>query len=329
MKRPPAAAVILMAAAAALLWHMAYPSFIPSRSSVVAGTADAVANAPAIIASPPPAVSAVGTAAAGTGVSGAAGQPVAVLPPGVAAANPPGVDDEESLVADLGTGQEYVSVNAGERWPLASVSKLMTAVVASQVLNPSDRITITQSMIDADPTERILHVGDVYTVANLMYIMLLPSNNVAAEAFAQYYGRARFLAAMNAQAQAWGMTNTYYDDPSGLSAGNESTADDLLKLARHVYGEYPQILAVTRTPSITLTNLATGQPVMVRSINAFAGTPGFIGGKTGYTDQADGNLLSIFSYHGRAILVLVMGVSDAVRFSAAQTLFDWFKQNNL
>ena len=239
----------------------------------------------------------------------------------------PDVGAKTELVADLLTGDHYLDMSSSARWPMASISKLMTAVIVEDNLSPDQRITITESMVAVDPTQKILHVGDTYTVANLLYVMLLPSNNVAAEAFAEFYGRTQFLAAMNAKAQLWGMTSTYYDDPSGLSAANQSSANDLLKLAQHIYSQYPQIFTITRTSNITVDNLSTGQPVIIKSINDFAGTPEFVGGKTGYTDQADGNLLSVFQYEGRPIFVVVLGINDGVRFDATQQLYDWFKKN--
>ncbi|HVO28729.1 MAG TPA: serine hydrolase [Candidatus Paceibacterota bacterium] len=289
----------------------------------------------------------------GSGAAAATGTPIFVLPsltanigaqdPTAAPAVPASATDSGSaapaitpapdvgasavLIADLTTGKSYLDLNADERWPMASVSKLMTAAVATDVLSPDVHITITSQMVAVDPTEQVLHVGDTYTVADLMHVMLLPSNNVAAEALADFYGRANFLAAMNAKAQAWGMAGTYYDDPSGLSAANESTASDLLKLAQHIYAQYPQVLAITRMPQATVENLSTGQSVTVESINHFAGTPDFIGGKTGYTDQADGNLLSLFSYDGRPVFVVVLGIDDGVRFDATQELYAWFRQN--
>ncbi len=239
----------------------------------------------------------------------------------------PAVGASVEMVADLTTGKPFLSVNADERWPLASVSKLMTAAIANDLLNPNQRITITAEMTAADPTEHILNIGDTYTVSDLMRVMLLPSNNIAATALADFAGYARFLAAMNAKAQAWGMTSTYYDDPSGLSAANESSASDLLKLAQHIYAEYPQILAITRMPQATVQNLSTNQYVLVKNINHFAGESDFIGGKTGYTDQADGNLLSIFQYGGRPIFIVVLGIDDGVRFDATQQLYAWLKTN--
>lgn len=256
------------------------------------------------------------TAAAGTGI-GTASTAHAL----------PNVGASAVLIADLNSGKQLAGLNANERWPMASVSKLMTAVVAIDVLNSDQRITITEPMLAVDPTQQILHLGDTYTVEDLLHVMLLPSNNVAAEALAQFYGRAQFLAAMNAKAQAWGMTSTYYDDPSGLSAANQSSAADLLKLAQQIYATYPHVFAITRAPQATVQNLSTNQPVIIKSINNFAGQADFIGGKTGYTDQADGNLLSIFQYNGRPVFIMVLGINDGVRFNATQQLYNWFKSN--
>lgn len=240
---------------------------------------------------------------------------------------PPAIAGEASLIADLSTGDVFLSANADNRWPLASVTKLMTASIVVDDLDLAQKVTVTADAVAVDPSQKLLNVGDTYTVADLLKILLLPSSNVAAETLADFYGRARFIDAMNARAASWGMASTHYDDPSGLSAGNESTPDDLLKLAQKIYTDYPQILEITRTPEVTLTELSTGRSVLVKSINDFAGRADFIGGKTGYTDEADGNLLSIFNYENRPVLVVVMGTSDDERFNNTLTLYDWFTAN--
>lgn len=239
-----------------------------------------------------------------------------------------GLHYEAALIADLQTGTISFGDNDDKRWPLASVTKLMTATVAMDNLGIDQAVTITPDAVAADPTEKMLRAGDVYTVSDLLHFLLMPSNNVAAEALADAYGRTRFLAAMNARAIAWGMSSTHYDDPSGLSPQNKSTAVDLLLLAQKVYSDYPNILAITRTPQINAVELMTGKAVLVKSINDFAGEADFIGGKTGYTDSADGNLLSIFNDNGRPILVVVLGTDEANRFTNTEKLYDWFKSQS-
>ena len=241
----------------------------------------------------------------------------------IASTTPPAISDAESLITDLTDGSPLLAVNANARWPMASLTKLMTAVIVNDDLSQAQRATVTQADFSIDPQEYTLQVGGTYTVADLLRVLLLPSSNVAAETLAESYGRAQFLAAMNAQAAQWGMTNTYYDDPSGLSAANQSTAHDLMLLAQHVYADYPQILAITRNVQVTITNLSDEQKILVKNINNFAGAPDFIGGKTGHTNEASGNLLTIFNFKGHPLLVLVLGTDD--RFGDTQKLYAWVK----
>ena len=231
-----------------------------------------------------------------------------------------------SLVADLTSGTVFEGTNSDKRWPTASITKLMTAAVAVDKVDPATKISITEDMFAVDPTEQTLVIGGTYSVADLLQMMLLPSSNVAAEAIADFYGKGAFLTEMNIYATRWGMGNTYFGDPSGITATNQSTANDLLKLAQKIYMSYPQIFGTTRTSETYITEVNSGKRMLIKSIDTFAGEPDFIGGKTGHTDEASGNLLSVFRYGGRPILTIVLGTND--RFSDTQKLYDWFKANN-
>ena len=211
------------------------------------------------------------------------------------------------------------------RWPTASLTKLMTATVIMDNIATSTLITITPEMFAADPDEETLVVGDTYSVEDLLHLMLMPSSNVAAEAEADYFGRAKFMQEMNTRAREWGMQNTYFDDPSGISAANESSANDLLILAQHVYNNYPRILAITDTHTTMITEINSGKSITVTSINDFAAEPQFIGGKTGHTIQAGGNLLSIFNYEGHPVIIIILDTVD--RFGNTSKLLSWFESN--
>jgi D-alanyl-D-alanine endopeptidase (penicillin-binding protein 7) len=232
---------------------------------------------------------------------------------------------EAMLVRDITNNVDIADLNQNVRWPTASLTKLMTATIVMDHLNMSTEITITPQMMAVDPTESHLVVNGTYTVYDLLHVMLMPSSNVAAEALADYYGRTQFLAEMNGRAAEWGMDDTNFDDPSGLSSANESTAHDLAILATHVYQNYPTILQFTDTPQIVITNLATGAKINVASINQFAGEPDFIGGKTGYIPESRDNLISLFRYDGKPVLVVVLGTADtSERFTDTTKLLDWF-----
>jgi serine-type D-Ala-D-Ala carboxypeptidase (penicillin-binding protein 5/6) len=239
----------------------------------------------------------------------------------------PSLDYHEALIADLSSGEILFGDHDSARWPLASLAKLMTATVAVDTLDLNQTITITPAMLAVDGSEQTLAAGDRYTGFDLLRIMLIRSSNVAAEALTEAYGRDRFLSLMNARAAALQMRNTYYTDTSGLSSASESSADDLLLLAQKISGSYPQVLAITRMPHVAVMNLTTGKKVMLQSINDFAGQRDFLGGKTGYTDIANGNLFSLFNYENRPVLVVIMGTDDASRFMNTQTLYNWFKKN--
>lgn len=300
---------------AVLFSRMAYPAAAPSSLAEISPSA-AKSNAAAVpmFVLPSTAVSA-GSAVAAGNVTGAATSAVAT----------PVLMDAASLVANLTTGAVYEATNTGERWPTASLAKLMSATIVLDKLNPATKITITESMFATDPSEFTLVVGSTYTVSDLLHLMLLPSSNVAAEAVATFYGRDAFMAEMNARATAWEMADTHYDDPSGISAGDQSTANDLMKLAQKIYANYPQILQISRLQQYYVTEQNSGKKILIKSINDFAGEPDFIGGKTGHTDQADGNLLSLFNHDGQVVLIVVLGSNG--RFNDTKTLYDWYKAN--
>lgn len=237
----------------------------------------------------------------------------------------PEVSNESYMIADLSTGAVLSGSNMAARWPTASITKLLTATLVRDQLSTSTQITITPQMFAADPTEETLVIGGTYSVEDLLRVMLMPSSNVAAEALADTVGRVQFMNEMNARATAWGMTQSYFDDPSGISAANQSTANDLLILAQHVYNDYPEILAITDTHQTTITELNSDKQIAVKSINDFAGEPEFVGGKTGHTSQAGNNLLSIFDYHGHPVLIILLNTDD--RFGNTAKLYAWFRAN--
>jgi D-alanyl-D-alanine carboxypeptidase len=315
---------------AILFSRFAYPSVSPSSLADVKATTGNNATVPTFIM--PQAGS------GGSAVSAASGEPTAatgtgaIIPSGPSVFTqagevpPPSLDDNASLVADLTTGNVFEATEPAKRWPTASLTKLMTATIAEDDMSPETEITITPAEFAVDPQdETTLVVGGTYTLQDLMYVLLMPSSNVAAEAIADTYGHDAFIAQMNARAAAWGMTNTYFGDPSGLSATNQSTANDFLKLAEVIYDRYPQILSITRNAQVSITEQNSGRKVSVKSINDFAGQSDFVGGKTGHTDQADGNLFSIFEYDGHPVFIVVLGTDD--RFIDTQKLYAWFKAN--
>lgn len=223
----------------------------------------------------------------------------------------PALTARAALVADLESGQELLAQNPYQRWPAASLTKLATAVIAKTEIGLEKPVAMNE-------TER-------YLVKDLIAALVAVSSNDAAEALATHYGRSGFIAEMNEFAASLGMIQTNFADPSGLSPLSQSSPEDLRKLAAYVYERHPDILAVAREMETEIRELGSGTVKKLASINAFSGRMDFLGGKTGYTDEAGGNLLSVFSYLHRPVLIIVLGTSD--RFGDTERLLDWVKRS--
>ncbi len=239
--------------------------------------------------------------------------------------SPGDIDATMVLVSDLKSGENYFNKEDERRWPMASLSKLMTAVVVLKNMSRDQEVSVeTKDLGFLDGASR-LKVGEKYSAFDLLEIMLSISSNEAAEVLANSYGHSKFIEAMNRQAEEWGLKNTHFDDPTGISVSNQSSAKDLENLARNIFESYPEIFQITRRSQVAAKELGSGKILSFSSNNNFAGKSYFLGGKTGYTEEANGNLLSLFSYGGRPVLVVVLGSSD--RFGATEKLYNWFKNN--
>lgn len=150
-----------------------------------------------------------------------------------------------ALVLDQQTGQQLLAKNPELQTPIASITKLMTAMLVLDADQPlQERITITRDDRDTlKGTGSRLAIGSAYTREQLLHLALIASDNRAAHALGRTYpgGMQRFVTHMNRMAQVLGMHNTHFVEPTGLSSENRSTARDLAKLADHSYQNYPEI----------------------------------------------------------------------------------------
>lgn len=160
------------------------------------------------------------------------------------------------LVYDQRTGQPLLAKNASLQTPIASITKLMTAMLILDAGLPLDE-TITITGEDRDTlkgTGSRLAIGARYTRGQLLHLALIASDNRAAHALGRTYpgGLERFVATMNRTARTLGLYDTVYVEPTGLSSGNRSTAFDLARLADHAYQNYPEIRQISTTGHYTL-----------------------------------------------------------------------------
>lgn len=230
------------------------------------------------------------------------------------------VNGSAALVAEL-NGKIIFKKNPTERWPMASLSKLMTAVIASEKLSPDQKITLTEADIATAGDSGDFKVGETYAATDLIKASLLVSSNDAAMALTNAYGYRDFIDLMQAKAAGIGMDQTVYFEPTGLSALNKSTLVDLNRLMSFIFENHPELLKITTQRIIPITELQSNVARNLTSNNNFAGRPDFLGGKTGYTDESNGNLISLFNSGGRRILIMIFGTND--RFGETEKLLEW------
>ncbi len=211
---------------------------------------------------------------------------------------------------DMATGRVLFSHNQDMRWPIASISKLVTAIVATNLLKPDSVITITPDIEARVGDDHTLAVGESYSVHDLLNIMLTVSSNDAAYALADAYGLPGFINQMNEVARTVGMDQTTFYEPSGLSYLNQSTLENVAKLLQYIYHSYPGIFAITRQQKFVATDQTTGKRKTFSNIDFYAGQPIFVGGKTGYIDQSGENLVGIFNYNGGKVIAGVFDSAD-------------------
>jgi D-alanyl-D-alanine carboxypeptidase len=200
--------------------------------------------------------------------------------------------------------------NSQDRWPIASITKLMTSIVALENINQSSVIKITSAIEEEVGSNNTFAVGDSYTANDLLKAMLSASSNDAAYALAQSVGQNVFIQKMNDKAKELSMSQTDFYEPSGLSYLNQSTAHDLYLLLTYIKKHYPYILDITRQKSVTVKNQITGMRKTLVNIDDFAGRNDFFGGKTGFIDQSEGNLISLFSKNGKMVYIGILGSPD-------------------
>ncbi len=266
---------------------------------------------------------------------------LAPLPPAptpvVATSTQPSVTATAYIVGNVATGEVYLSQDATWASPIASISKLFTALVASTTMNPEQTVTVTQPMLDAYSDSYGFSLGEQLTLGEVIPSMLIESNNNLAEGLAMTYGYASFIQKMNLLAKNLGLTRTTFMDASGLSNGNISDAKDLFTFARNLYANHKDLLAITATPSYFLATTTEHNSHIVMSTDPFVGDPHLIGGKTGRTDAAGETMMTIFNYNlngkNYPIAVIVLHSAQGERqIDSERLLFQAFdvieKQNS-
>ena len=232
-----------------------------------------------------------------------------------------------ALVIDQDTDQVLFSKNSQAVLPIASITKLMTALVIDEANLPADEVlTISQDDVDTEKGSRSrLTVGTQLTRGEMLHLALMSSENRAAHALGRYYpgGLSVFVEAMNHKAAELGMSDTRNVEPTGLSSRNQSSAHDLTLLVKAAY-EHPLIRELSTSRE---TQVAVGRrQVQFHTTNGLVRNPNWDIGlqKTGYISEAGRCLVMSAQMAGRKlIMVLLDSAGKYSRIGDAERIRKW------
>lgn len=212
------------------------------------------------------------------------------------------------VVIDLDRNAILLEKDSERLLPIASVTKLVTAVVARKLMDQNANITVTSKALSTYGNEGWLRLGEKMKASELLYPLLMVSSNDASEVLAQAYpkGRKEFIREMNEFVSGIGAYRTYFDDPSGLSPKNVSTAKDLSIIAKWIMTNEPELFKITLQKSKTIRTHTWTNPTHFLNLTSYAG------GKNGYTPEANRTSLALFKL-GRAntlYAIILLGSSN-------------------
>lgn len=214
-----------------------------------------------------------------------------------------GVSAQSAVVMDAKTGRLLFQKNAEERRLIASTTKIMTALVICEQCNVLDRVRIPEEAVGIEGSSMYLQAGEVLTVQELLYGLMLRSGNDAAEALAIYCAGTveGFVQLMNDKAHRLGLNNTHFENPHGLDSANHySNAYDLAQLAAYAM-ENPIFAQTVSTKSVTV-----GQRVLKNHNKLLWQIDGADGVKTGYTKASGRILVSSAVRQGRRLIAVTL-----------------------
>ena len=214
--------------------------------------------------------------------------------------------------------------------PIASITKLMAALVAIKNYPPTQHVTITREILETPGEAGQLQEGDVLPVKDLLYLILMESSNDAAVALAALLGEEQFVTKMNEEAGRLALRNTRFINPTGLDepeGSNESTARDLAQFARYLLNTHPQIFDILSQSELPLYAPDCLLHHLMRNTNELLGyydwPAKILGGKTGTTPAAGQTLLFVVESPSADGYIINVILGSEARFTEMRQLLHW------
>jgi len=242
---------------------------------------------------------------------------------------PPLVKAASYLVGRIDTGKILAEKNSSLQLFPASLSKLMTAMVVRDNIPLNKKIFITPYAVSTEGEEGNLEAGETLLTEDLLKVLLIPSSNDAATAFAQAFSEEgkSLVDLMRKKAERLHLYDTAFFDPTGLDReGNFTTAEDLFKLARDIYNNYPLLGKITRQKEAIVYSTDKKYKHFLKNTDKLVGKlPYLWGGKTGSTPEAKDCLLTIYDFpspgDGDTIPIVIIVLHSSSRFQDTEKLY--------
>jgi D-alanyl-D-alanine carboxypeptidase len=219
------------------------------------------------------------------------------------------------LVYDLSSNRALFEKNPKTRLPMASLTKIMTAIISLENKRSDDSYKVNGADLVGEDSMGLTE-GEMLSQEELLYGLMLKSGNDTAEVLARGYphgGRESFIQAMNDKAKALGLTDTYFDNPTGLQGDGEqyTTAYDLLVITRYALENFPLFSKIVSTARFDIQETSRHKAYSLESeVNLLQTYPGVKGVKTGYTPEAGLCLITYLDYEGHKIIAIILNSED-------------------
>ena len=239
----------------------------------------------------------------------------------------PDLSSRAIFVKDLTTGTVLYQKDANVPFPIASTTKIMTALVASQYFKPNSELRVKLGA--GIPGANVgLISGEDLSFRSLLYGMLLNSGNDAAYALAENYpgGVLGFVSAMNKKVESLNLKNTHFDNPAGFDSPKHfSSAKDLAIITEEAL-KNPQLSRIFATKETNIVSLDKKYKHQLVNLNRLlTQVKGVLGVKTGFTQEAKENLVTFVDREGNQVLTVILGSND--RFGESTKLIEWVYEN--
>lgn len=243
------------------------------------------------------------------------------------------LEAKAAIVLDRETGEILYKKNINKKLAIASLTKLMTALVAVENISLDEEVTISQKAVETEGNRVDLWPRETISARNLLYGLLISSSNDAAVALAEHFDLSRlneieaglnFIELMNQRAKILGLKNTHFDNPAGFDEPeNFSTAHDLAQFTSFLL-DRPLLFEISKISRMKIysTDGKIGH-LLLNTNKLLRKLPNIVGGKTGFTEEAEGTMILVVKEPNKNHSVISVILGSVERFEETEKLIKW------